>query len=299
MNFLTVGNQGYLDFQKHLALNFKKEYLRKHQLHIVCTDAYTFNQLGTFLRRHQCQNAILSLAPLGLAAFANYNTPHFFRITHHKFCQIVELVEKNDEIIYVDGDIALFKDPEVAVRQKPQADIIFQSDNHENPYDTNQCTGYFYARKNPQTLLFLKEICDRLAKNPGLNDQEVLGQYFKELGVKDVRQVKQVAIDVFNPIECQNGFIAFQKGQYADSRRITIHANYRIGAVAKKVVLIQCGGWFLKDGFSFLCYLGFGFLYRLGVRFKTKLPILDALFVLMKRAMKRIMSINTKFLYDY
>lgn len=247
MIFLTVGNFGYLEFTKNNILNFQKPFLQKHQLHIVCLDSTSFKILRRWIGKKQFRNITLLDREIEIEDFSKYGSPNFNFLTRHKLKVIREFAAQHQGLFYLDGDVVFFGDPEPFILQKPDKDIIFQSESLADPYGTWQCTGCFYIQNNLRSLSFLDEVIKSSSPFADKNDQEILQIYLKRNHIQDIRKFPNINLDIFDPSVFQNGKVAIDLMWAKLPNCVSVHANYRIGKRPKIKGLMLCSAWFHFD----------------------------------------------------
>ncbi len=84
-----------------------------------------------------------------------FNDSRFKEITEIKFKLVSDLLDKNFNVFYVDGDIYILKDLAQFIEQfeRQNTDIVIQNDNQAQPKQNTQvlCTGLFAVKSNANT----------------------------------------------------------------------------------------------------------------------------------------------------
>ena len=196
VKIITLTNDGYKQLTDNLLYSMKLLGIDK-QLKIYCIgdDCYqhykfknSFNEvekidtedyLKNWIEYRSCQNKDIE----GKKQWAT--------ITSYKlFCIYNELIKDND-IIFIDGDIVFEKNPFYHLLENiKDNDLLIQNDNQS--YNERQfCTGFFYMKSNEIT----KKITnfEEIKKNIDQfqNDQQYLRRYEKEL------KVEYLSLDLF------------------------------------------------------------------------------------------------------
>jgi len=250
MHFITYTTGGFTHFTENLLKNFE-EVLACHSHHIivVCVDEQARNNLANYASKPWLTLEYKKTENSGFASFANFGTSEYNKILHYKIVLIRKYLPQYEELYFVDSDIVFFRDPLPTINATP-GDILFQQDaawnQHHFLYHTYVCAGNIVVRNNTRTLDFLDKWIKMCNKHPELNDQEVLYNYFAHINVSDIREVKELHVNVLPMEEFQNGLDAFQCGWNTKAEKVCIHANYRVGSEAKINALKSINMWFMN-----------------------------------------------------
>lgn len=242
LNFITYTTGNYTHFTSNLLNNFDTVGLSAlHHMIVVCLDSIALENLKAYQNKNWA--TLILWDNKNLALYADFGTTDFILINNQKIIILKELLPKYDELYYVDSDIVFFKDPEPIIRSLP-GDIVFQQDapynGHADRFHTYVCSGNFVLRNTPSTRAFLDKWVAMLT--PECNEQGTLYNYLKSI-VKDVRDVKEVSINVFPMEMAQNGYDAFKFGWHTKPEKVCIHANHMVGSEAKINALKSIGMW--------------------------------------------------------
>lgn len=61
VQFITVGNYGYIKFLKNLILNFQQPYMKDHKLLVFCLGEKCLEEVNSFVSHYKCENIKLEL----------------------------------------------------------------------------------------------------------------------------------------------------------------------------------------------------------------------------------------------
>lgn len=152
---------------------------------------------------------------------ATYNTEQFQNITKRKLEIILENMNLDSEVLWIDNDIVLFENIIQDVR-KYSGSFVMQDDLW------GFCTGFFLARSTPSAKRLIQDSIRALenATNKTTNDQHVFNSQYKKqfrIGL----QIVPLPQD-----EYPNGQIYFNENRR--SRAKMVHSNY-LGTTAEKI----------------------------------------------------------------
>jgi hypothetical protein len=147
---------------------------------------------------------------------ATYNTQQFQTITMRKLEVILQNMNLDNEILWIDNDIVLFQNIIEDVRRY-SGNFVMQDDLW------GFCTGFFLVRSTPYSKSLIQQSIDYLnaSKNPHENDQHAFNIIYK----------KNSSILSFRPKitkllqdEYPNGDVYFNQNR--KSRAKIVHCNY-------------------------------------------------------------------------
>lgn len=109
----------------------------------------------------------------------NYATPDFNRLMRAKVEVILDAMETNKEVLWVDTDIVFRRNclEDIRVR-KGTSEMCFQ------PCTNLQfCTGFFYVRSSPRTKQYLRGVVEFMKQNPALNEEQAINHTYHQFGL--------------------------------------------------------------------------------------------------------------------
>jgi hypothetical protein len=152
---------------------------------------------------------------------ASYNTAQFQSITKRKLEIILENMNLDNEVLWIDNDIVFFENIVQDVR-KYLGTFVMQDDLW------GVCTGFFLVRSTPNAKRLIQDSIRALdtPTNPMLNDQHVFNTEYK-------RQLRIGLMIVTLPQEeYPNGHVYFNENRR--SRAKMVHSNY-LTTTAEKI----------------------------------------------------------------
>lgn len=151
---------------------------------------------------------------------ASYNTLNFQNITIRKLEVILENMQKDPEVIWIDNDIVLFQNCIQDMRTKI-GNFVGQDD-----FWGAMCTGFFLARTNIQSISAIKKSIEWLKnqKIPSKNDQHAFAAI--------VPLIPGLIIHKLDQEEYPNGQVYFDYQKKNKARMV--HNNY-LGTTAQKI----------------------------------------------------------------
>ena len=155
MKVITMTNEGGMEMAKNLLTSIKKVGIPLSQVRMYVINGEVKQQS------------------------VDYATPDFNRLMRAKVEVILDAMETNKEVLWVDTDIVFLKNclEDIRVR-KGTAEMCFQP-NVENQY----CAGFFYVRSSPRTKNFLKSIIEFMKQNPNVDDEQVFNHTLHMFGL--------------------------------------------------------------------------------------------------------------------
>lgn len=204
-----------------------------------------------------------------------FRSKQFNMITHRKMEGIITVMEMPYDVIFVDMDIALVRDPIPYVRWRnvdyvhshnricPQFEQwdFFKSDEEGN-------TGFYYARSNPRTLKLWKDALALSPQFPDLDDQSVFWIHLRKTEdpkplplshcghfdntTRTGKELITCALDgcIFSAGGLRGVAYDWLRENLAKRKEsvVVVHANYLKGNQLKKERLQQHGYWITKEG---------------------------------------------------
>lgn len=246
---VTYSNMGYFPYARNLLLNLSAN-ARHHTLHFYCLDTEIMAALKK-LNIHNIQ-ITFELVPTAVSKrLETYGSPGYNKITHMKMLLLKEALAKYKFIHFIDCDVVCVKEPAEDYWAKyAEYDVVFQYDagfhSADNPhwpeFHTWTCTGNTTFRDTPGTHRLIDKILEYQGRYPNKNDQECLYEYFKDLGLKSIRDTPIANLYQYPAREFTNGYwVKHNIGSLADT--YFFHANHCVGN--EKIPLLQKAGfWF-------------------------------------------------------
>jgi len=154
---------------------------------------------------------------------ATYDSLEFNRITCKKLEIILENLKQDSEIWWIDNDIVFFDTFKNIIENMRTytGQIVIQKDGW------GLCTGFFIAKRTPNTLRVFQRSIDWLKSNENnrfINDQHAFNAVYKS--------IIGLIVSELNSEEYPNGFIYFDKKMKSKAR--ILHNNY-LGDSASKI----------------------------------------------------------------
>ena len=123
LNFITFTNKGYVDYTKNLLISNQVSNANAN-IKVYTLDEYSFNFFSDI---HN--NVELFKKEDFADTYFSQADENFGNLMLVKFELIYRELLKNENVIYVDGDIVFKKDfRDYLVSYSPQSDIVFQND---------------------------------------------------------------------------------------------------------------------------------------------------------------------------
>jgi hypothetical protein len=271
MQFVTVGNYGFIKFLKNISLNFQQQYMRDHEILIFCLGEKCYSELSGFKIRNNFTNVKLILKDFENNKHMEFSdkkslklNPEFVDLNNLKFSIVSDIVSDFDVFHYIDSDVGFLSDPQKEYEKLNEYDLVFQSDVIDGSfYKPNQCAGNFLIRRTKKAGKFVSEVKKLCSKD--LVDQKALNEHIRTDGCVDIRSYQFADITCFDPKKFPNGYYAFHQLQYRSSEVICLHANYLSGESAKIDALAVGGVWYM-DGSVFLFFRRVRFFLRRTLR---------------------------------
>ena len=152
LNFITFTNKGYVDYTKNLLISNKVNNANTN-IKVYTLDDYSFNFFSDI---HN--NVELFKKEDFADNYYSQADENFGNLMLVKFELIHRELLKNENVIYVDGDIVFKKDfRDYLVNYSTQSDIVFQNDlRPSKPNREWVCAGFMYIKSNETTKDFFK-----------------------------------------------------------------------------------------------------------------------------------------------
>lgn len=113
---------------------------------------------------------------------ADYGTPTFNRMMRNKVEVILDAMETNEEVLWVDSDIVFLKNCYEDVRVRSMlSELCFQSSSSRV---SHFCAGFFHIHSSLRTRSYLKGMLELMKKNPDRDDEYLINETYFQLGLK-------------------------------------------------------------------------------------------------------------------
>lgn len=217
---ITLTNNGYCHLTQNLLESMKKIGIEQ-DLKIYCIGEKCYH----YFKKLYCYNEIVQVDVEDdfLQEWIEYKSAQnpdiegkkrWASITSYKMCAINNELMKDNNVIFVDGDIVMEKNPiQFLTDNIGDNDLLIQNDNQDYA-SRAMCTGLFLIKSNDKT----KNITDFKTISENIdnftNDQQYLRRYEKQL------KVKYLELDLF-----PNGKYYREKNP---SNPYLIHFNYDV-----------------------------------------------------------------------
>lgn len=259
MNFFNIINNGYVELTKNQILNFQKDYMKNHNLNILCLDNVSCENLNSFCNEFSISNVnvekSLKSADIPPVNF-DFGSPQWLKITEIRLAEMFELVVHLGGAMHSEADVYWFKDPDPLMEKFSDYDWLMQHDNPhiDNTYLNIGCA--FYTTTNGSKRLF-NEWIEYHKNNNKIIDQEalmnVLDSYVARKNYKfgdhahyeDACKAMEVKIKTFAREDVQNGYNAFKESYVSKYNPYAVHTNHHVGLNTKIQLLKMINAWHL------------------------------------------------------
>ena len=144
VQFITVGNYGYIKFLKNLILNFQQSYMKDHKLLVFCLGEKCLEEVNSFVSHYKCENIKLELKEFSNDSHMSFFQNGWVEVNNLKFLIVMDTLKRFDIVHYVDGDVVFLQNPENCYNEYKEYDLVFQSDSTSSSiYSPVQCAGNF------------------------------------------------------------------------------------------------------------------------------------------------------------
>lgn len=196
----------------------------------------------------------LELEPRDLAD-SEWGTAAFRDVTTRKLELLVAELGDGLRVLYLDVDVAVWRDPLPGLLALPARDAWLQSDERSFQASAvhNFCTGVVFLSPTEGAHRLLRCALDRVSRHgqalgrgravPGItvpNDQDALNHCV-------ARGRGKWSVGVLDPAKYPNGFRYFKRRELCASRPVLLHNNYALGQARKVRRFQKLGLWFGGD----------------------------------------------------
>ena len=174
----------------------------------------------------------------GVNESVDCGTPAFNRLVIEKIRVILDALNTNDSVLWVDTDIVFLKNclADVEIRGS-LSEMCFQQQ-----YGIPVCSGFMTIKSSERTKMFLTNVIDLMKQKPEFDDEAMINSTFWQVGMN---------ITTLPYLHYPVGKFFFNKenevrGVVADQSYI-VHNNYIIGNNAKIERFKKVGLWNVDD----------------------------------------------------
>ena len=167
-----------------------------------------------------------------------YNTPPFKNMMIRKMEVILDALETNQEVLWVDSDIIFFTDFLKDIRSRAAtSEICFQQSIVKYAF----CAGFIFIKSSHRTKEFFKGVIRCMKENPSVCDEFVMNQIYFQMGIRAsaLPYWHYPVGAVFFKGDGMNGMI--QKDAYI------LHNNYIVGNQNKIERFKKFGLWNIDE----------------------------------------------------
>lgn len=229
LNFITFTNKGYVEYTHNLISSIEKNKLSE-KIKIYALDNFSLdyfrsihNEIELYEKDDFANN------------YLRQSDKDFGNLMLVKFELIYKELIRNNNVVYVDGDIVFKKNiSPYLFNFSPKSEIVFQNDLRPSKPDLiNVCAGFMYIKSNQKTIDFFKpgKKLKRKFKKYKTHDQTYINKN------KDKFEYSLLPLNNF-----PNGAHYYQ--YFNDLNPYMIHFNYVIGE-KKKQLMKEHGEWYI------------------------------------------------------
>lgn len=107
-----------------------------------------------------------------MTAFANQQSPLFKQKMRNKLSLLLQVLTFGFNVLYIDSDVILLKDPFPYLQSFPQYDLLAQR-------DANICSGFMYFVSNPRSIAMMTRAY-QIVQKPNMRDQTAVNNAVAE-----------------------------------------------------------------------------------------------------------------------
>ena len=240
INFITLTNSGYEFFCDSQIDNFRKDFLKHHNLLIYCADTASFERLKGMNLPDNIK--IRKIADAEIGGLHGYLIGRFKELMRLKFPLICDYIKETEgPVWFIDNDVLFFSDPASFIQG--DKDILFQPDagDYEDRYSW-VCTGCFWINNTDKALGLLDNLI-KMQTTVDRGEQEILNDYCRswtsrshveEFYKGSIEDFKEANLDILPYHLFQNGYAAFRHNLYDKNECVMIHFNHEQNFEIKK-----------------------------------------------------------------
>lgn len=232
--FITLTNNGYLDFTKNLIKSLKDS--KVHQtLECYCLDQECYDKLKEISNTNPCVKAHLISGQEKHKAFHKYRQGNWHEVVINKFKIIYENLLRHKYVLITDGDIVFEKGNKVFEflnKVKDDYEMVIQEDWGFNCC----CSGFMMFRATENMLKILNPMNVTIKKGSG--DQNVINNNLKNM------KYMKLPIELF-----PNGKYFYNHNKENGKQKkdpYMIHFNCVVG-MEKKTRMIKYNKWYCES----------------------------------------------------
>lgn len=107
-----------------------------------------------------------------MTAFANQQSPVFKQKMRNKLSLLLQVLTFGFNVLYIDSDVILLKDPFPYLQSFPEFDLLAQRDD-------NICSGFMYFVSNPRSIAMMTRAY-QIVQKPNMRDQIAVNNAVEE-----------------------------------------------------------------------------------------------------------------------
>lgn len=112
---------------------------------------------------------------------ADYGSQSFTKMMRKKVEVILDAMETEKELLWVDSDIVFLENCLEDVRIRGSlSELCFQPSIHQGSF----CAGFYYIKSSPRTKWFLKEVIDAMDTKPDVDDEYMINTMYWQCGIQ-------------------------------------------------------------------------------------------------------------------
>ena len=212
---LMCTDSGYLNmFLNSYSVSNLQQY---KNLIVTCLDKSCYNQL----KKMSINVALVNAERDGLvdtSAASSFGSPAFRNKVQWKLIMLLQAINQNVRVLYLDSDIILFKDPFPVLNSYTGYDILAQR-------DSAVCTGFLYLFPTPLTKQLLAKTIEIRPKLANADDQKAFNTV--------VRSNPSIKLLLLPDAIFSSGAVFFKNHSYywdgVSDTQIMMHDNYVVG----------------------------------------------------------------------
>ena len=166
MKFITLTNNGYLDYTRNLIESLRRididENCQEFHLHLVPLKVYCIGK-ECYDKLDYKNKELIEGLPKEIEEFQKFREGDWNKVVFQKFNIIHKELLKGEDVLFTDGDIVWLNNRFQRDIQNriDDNDILFQNDKQDDNDDSELCSGIIYAKCNEKNLnLFNPENID-------------------------------------------------------------------------------------------------------------------------------------------
>ena len=238
--FLTVATSTYFHWLCHLHANLQMLGYRSGDLGVCVFDNTTEQLVRSFGMQPISlpQTPALDALAGGAATFGSKAFVEMALGKQRCIWETLRELPEEEPLIFLDGDITLLSDPFPLM--PAGFDLVLTDDTSAQSIFSRANIGFFMARNTERMRLFAKSYLERLRKESGRNDQDIINSHLRERSARFGLQTYML-----DPTAFVNGYYYYE---YRASRRLNVsrlaavHHNFISGDGNKWNRTVEYGG---------------------------------------------------------